>query len=79
MPEDVRFGEHTISSLLFADDVVLLAPSDQDLQHALGRIAGECEAAGMRISTSKSEAMVTEKGGLPTSGWWSVPATRGGV
>ncbi len=61
VPEDVRFGEHTISSLLFADDVVSLAPSDQDLQHALGRIAAEFDAAGMRISTSKSEAMVLSR------------------
>ncbi len=35
-PEGVQFGDHTISSLLFADDVVLLAPSDQDLGNALG-------------------------------------------
>ncbi|KAI3351316.1 hypothetical protein L3Q82_005859 [Scortum barcoo] len=57
-PEGVRFGNHRISSLLFADDVVLLASSSQDLQHVLERFAAECEAAGMRISTSKSEAMV---------------------
>ncbi len=57
-PEGVGFGEHAISSLLFADDVVVLATSDQDLQHALGRFAAECEAAGMRISASKSEAVV---------------------
>ncbi len=56
-PEGVGFGEHAISSLLFADDVVVLATSDQDLQHALGRFAAECEAAGMRISASKSEAV----------------------
>ncbi|KAI3364789.1 hypothetical protein L3Q82_000916 [Scortum barcoo] len=30
--EGVRFGNHRISSLLFADDVVLLASSSQDLQ-----------------------------------------------
>ena len=42
------------------DDVVLLAPSNQDLQHVLGRFAAECEAAGMRINTSKSEAMVLD-------------------
>ncbi|TWW73420.1 hypothetical protein D4764_15G0008140 [Takifugu flavidus] len=29
-----------------------------DLQHMLGRFATECEAAGMRISTSKLESMV---------------------
>ena len=56
--EEIRFGGLGIASLLFADDVVLFAPSDRDLQHALGRFAAECEAAGMRVSTSKSEAMV---------------------
>ncbi|KAI3373846.1 hypothetical protein L3Q82_022426 [Scortum barcoo] len=56
-----RFGNHRISSLLFADDVVLLASSSQDLQHVLERFAAKCEAAGMRISTSKSEAMVLDQ------------------
>ncbi|KAK3541999.1 hypothetical protein QTP86_009835 [Hemibagrus guttatus] len=42
-------------------DVALLAPSSLDLQHALGRFAAECEAAGMRVSTSKSEAMVLDR------------------
>ncbi|KAK3559081.1 hypothetical protein QTP86_002998 [Hemibagrus guttatus] len=60
-PEGVQFGDHRISSLIFADDVVLLAPSSLDLQHALGRFAAECEAAGMRVSTSKSEAMVLDR------------------
>ncbi|KAI3371955.1 hypothetical protein L3Q82_006827 [Scortum barcoo] len=60
-PEGVRFGNHRISSLLFADDVVLMASSGQDLQHVLEWFAAECEAAGMRISTSKSEAMVLDR------------------
>ncbi|KAK3564684.1 hypothetical protein QTP86_024812, partial [Hemibagrus guttatus] len=59
--EGVRFGDHRISSLIFADDVVLLAPSSLDLQHALGCFAAECEAAGMRVSTSNSEAMVLDR------------------
>ncbi|KAK3526552.1 hypothetical protein QTP70_030692 [Hemibagrus guttatus] len=59
--EGVRFGDHSISSLIFADDVVLLAPLSLDLQHALGHFAAECEAAGMRVSTSKSEAMVLDR------------------
>ncbi|KAK3544271.1 hypothetical protein QTP86_008996 [Hemibagrus guttatus] len=59
--EGVWFGDHRISSLIFADDDVLLAPSSLDLQHALGRFAAECEAAGMRVSTSKSEAMVLDR------------------
>ena len=60
-PEGVWFGSHLISSLLFADNVVLLAPSSQDLQHVLGWFAAECEAAGMKISTSKSGAMVSDR------------------
>ncbi|KAI3377643.1 hypothetical protein L3Q82_008803 [Scortum barcoo] len=70
-PEGVRFGNHRISSLLFADDVVLMASSGQDLQHVLERFAAECEAAGMRISTSKSKAMVlwTRKGWHALSRW----------
>ncbi|KAI3364367.1 hypothetical protein L3Q82_011165 [Scortum barcoo] len=80
-PEGVRFGNHRISSLLFADDVVLLASSSQDLQHVLERFAAECEAAGMRISTSKSEAMVLDRkrGGVPSPGEWRGPASSGGV
>ncbi|KAI3362744.1 hypothetical protein L3Q82_001808 [Scortum barcoo] len=56
-PEGVRFGNHRISSLCF------LASSSQDLlQRVLEeRFAAECEAAGMRISTSKSEAMVLDR------------------
>uniref|UniRef100_A0A8C6PMX5 Reverse transcriptase domain-containing protein n=1 Tax=Nothobranchius furzeri TaxID=105023 RepID=A0A8C6PMX5_NOTFU len=56
--EGIRFGGLRISSLLFADDVVLLASSERGLQLSLERFAAECEAAGMRISSSKSETMV---------------------
>ena len=59
--EGVRFGDHRIGSLLFADDVVLLASSDRDLQLSLGRFAPEFEAARMRISTSKSKSMVLNR------------------
>ena len=59
--EGVRFGGLSIASLLFADDVVLLASSSRDLQLSLERFAAECEAVGMRISTSKSETMVLSR------------------
>jgi len=39
--ESVRFGDIRFASLLFADDVILWATSDRDLQHALGRFAAE--------------------------------------
>lgn len=45
--------------------MVLLAPSNQDRQCALG----QCEAAGMRISTSKSNAMVLDGKGVDCPIW----------
>ncbi|KAJ0050334.1 hypothetical protein NL108_017502 [Boleophthalmus pectinirostris] len=39
----------------------MMASSGQELRCALGRFAAECEAAGMRISSSKSEAMVLSR------------------
>ena len=59
--EGLQLGGLRIASLLFADDVDLMAPSVCDLQHSLDRFSAECEAAGMRISTSKSEAMVPSR------------------
>ncbi|KAI3376803.1 hypothetical protein L3Q82_000089 [Scortum barcoo] len=50
-----------IHTCKYTYDVVLMASSSQDLQHVLERFAAECEAAGMRISTSKSEAMVLDR------------------
>ncbi|TWW73562.1 hypothetical protein D4764_15G0009560 [Takifugu flavidus] len=43
------------------NDVVLLASSAHDLQLSLDRFAAACEVAGMKISTSKSEAMVLNR------------------
>ena len=59
--EGLQVGDLKIASLLFADDVVLMASSAVDLQRSLDQFAAECEAAGMRISTSKSEAMVLSR------------------
>ncbi len=45
--ESVWFGDLRIVNLLFADDVVLWASSDCDLQHSLGQFTVECEAVRM--------------------------------
>ena len=54
--EGVGFGGLRIPSLLFADGVILFASSNSDFQLSLRRFAAKCQAAGIRISTSKSEA-----------------------
>lgn len=53
----VQYGGLEVTSLFFADDV-LLAPSDQEHRHALEHFAAEFVADGMKIITSKPEALV---------------------
>ncbi|KAK0136587.1 hypothetical protein N1851_027272 [Merluccius polli] len=57
-PECIQLGGLRVASLLFADDVV---SSDCDLRHSLERCAAECDAVGMKVSTSKSKAMASRK------------------
>ena len=56
--ESVQFGGFRIAYLLFADDVVLLASTHQDLQQALGWFAAECEAVGMRVVTERIRSWI---------------------
>ena len=65
--------------LLFADGIVLFISSNIELQVTLGKFAADCEVVGMRISTSKSEAMVLRKGWIAHSGSGSVTSPSGGV
>ncbi|KAK3552841.1 hypothetical protein QTP86_022544 [Hemibagrus guttatus] len=51
-----------LSLVLFTVFMDRISRGSQGLEgHALGRFAAECEAAGMRVSTSKSEAMVLDR------------------
>ena len=54
-------GQEMISHLLFTDDLVFLAESEERLQLTLERFGVECSDACMRISTSKSEGMVVAR------------------
>ncbi|KAI3370787.1 hypothetical protein L3Q82_007322 [Scortum barcoo] len=80
-PEGVWFGNHRISSILFADDVVLLASLNQDLQHVLGRFAAVCEGSwdeNQHLQV-RGHGSRLEKGGLPSPGWWRGPDRRIGA
>jgi len=48
--EGVTVVSCRINRLLF-DDLVLLASSQQSLQHALDRLSGACDRTEMRINT----------------------------
>lgn len=67
-----------IASLLFGDDVVLLASSVHDHQHALERSAAEHETAEMGASDSESEEAVHcwENRAMLSLGWEREAASR---
>ncbi|TWW65586.1 hypothetical protein D4764_21G0004860 [Takifugu flavidus] len=56
-----RFSGNSAPYSNTATIVVLLASLARDLQRSLDRFTATCEAAGMRISTSKSKAMVLNR------------------
>ena len=53
----VKIGECTVQRLLFADDLVLLDPTQNGLQQALDGFSDACSVAGMKISSTKTETM----------------------
>ncbi|MGH2507006.1 MAG: reverse transcriptase domain-containing protein [Ktedonobacteraceae bacterium] len=59
--ERVTIGSASVSHLLFADDLAILAPSQSDLRRALERFSLECEAASMRINVAKTETLVISR------------------
>ena len=53
----VKIGECTVQRLLFANDLVLLNSTQNDLQQALDRFLDACSVVGMKISTTETETM----------------------
>lgn len=60
-PVGVWFSDDRFSSLLFSDDVVLLVSPNLDVQNVLGWFAAKCEATRIKISSSKSKALVLNR------------------
>ena len=63
----IWLGNIRVSSLLFADDVVMMVSSSHDLPCAPEQLAAKCDVAAMKVSLSKSEVMVPNrrKGSAP--------------
>lgn len=82
-PIRMKLGLHwnKLGLRLFADDVVLLASSCCDLQLLLERFTAQWDAAAMRISASKSEAVVVmwKRVEFLQSGKGSTPSRGGEV
>ncbi len=58
----VNIQGQQINNLHFADDIVLLAESAQDLQALVDRVYQNSSNAGLKINISKTEVHVIMKG-----------------
>lgn len=47
-----------LTNLAYADDITLLCPDPQSAQHALNLLEAELNKVGLRISASKTKAMI---------------------
>ena len=59
----ISIGNKNISSLLFADDDVMMANSAEDLQHLINEVASFSLQWGLVVNTDKTEIMIFNKTG----------------
>ena len=53
----LRIGGRVINNLLYADDVVLIATSLEDMQELVDRVRASNEKVGLLINTDKTKVM----------------------
>lgn len=65
-------GGRRVNVLLYADDIVLMAPTAACLQHMIKRLENYCETWNLKVNLNKSKIMVFRKGGRLSSNdrWW---------
>lgn len=59
---DIMIGKEKIWTISYADDIVLIAKSEQELKEMLKRFKKFIDRKGLELSTDKSKVMVFEKG-----------------
>jgi len=61
LPGGVVIGNTTLKVLLYADDLVLLSESPEDLQHMINSLHTYCQNWGLKVNLSKSKIVVFRK------------------
>ena len=50
-----------ITNIRYADDTIILAESEQQLQHMIDKLGATCEQYGMAMNVKKTKTMIVEK------------------
>ena len=67
--DPVKLGEEDLSSLLWADDLVLLSSSAQGLQNAIDRTFSFYKDLGLDLNTKKTKVMIFNPRGIKLPGF----------
>ena len=67
----IKIGERNINNLRYADDITLMAESDEQLKSILIRVKEESERAGLKLNIKKTKIMAS---GPMTS--WQIEGER---
>jgi len=65
--------------LLYADDLVLIAKSEEELKEKIAKWKGCMEAKGMRVNVGKTKVMISGEGAIEKSGKWPCGVCAKGV
>jgi len=68
----VVIGKHKVHSLSFADDVVLFAKNNKEMNEAINRFKKYLDRRNLTLSTDKSKIMVFNKGGRISNNKWTL-------
>ena len=57
----ILIGGHNLNNIRYADDIVLIADSEENLQKILDKVVSESESKGLSINCEKTECLVVSK------------------
>ena len=62
----IKIAGRNINNLRYADDITLMAESEEDLKNLLMEVKEESEKAGLKLNIQKTKIMASG----PITSWW---------
>ena len=56
---EIKIGRRNLNNLRYADDITLMAESEEELKSLLMRVKKESERAGLKLNIKKSKIMAS--------------------
>ena len=73
--EGITLWDTTICSMLYADDLILLAKSANDLQQQINTLADYAKTWNLEINTDKTKVLIFNKSTKTSNNVWKIDDT----